>query len=205
MGRKSDARERLLAAGAELLGQRPYSSVGVAEICAEAGVPKGSFYYFFPSKQDLALAVIDEHWERQREQWADILARPGTAVDHLHELFKASAEVQRTALADSGTVAGCLFGNLALELSSTEASVRTRLQEIFDVQVTMVEEALARDDQYAGMSVEERHGLAKSLVAQLEGSVLFAKLFQDPRQVEAHWESVAQMLRPGPAPAAASV
>jgi TetR/AcrR family transcriptional repressor of nem operon len=201
MGRTSDARERLLAAGAQLLGQRPYSSVGVAEICAAAGVPKGSFYYFFPSKQDLALAVIDEHWERQHEQWAGILAEPGPAIDRVHALFKASGKVQETALADSGVVAGCLFGNLALELSSTEATVRSRLQEIFDIQVEMIEDALARDDQYAATSEESRHRLAKSLVAQLEGSVLFAKLFQDPSQVEAHWESIARMLRPESAPA----
>lgn len=196
MGRTSDARERLLAAGTQLLGQRPFSSVGVAEICATAGVPKGSFYYFFPSKQDLALAVIDEHWTRQREQWAGILAGAEPAADRIHGLFRASMEVQRTALTDSGVVAGCLFGNLALELSSTEETVRTRLQEIFDSQVEMVQDALASDDQHASASPESRHALAKSLVAQLEGAVLFAKLFQDPSQVEAQWESIARMLGP---------
>jgi TetR/AcrR family transcriptional repressor of nem operon len=204
MGRTSDARERLLTAGAQLLAHRPYSSVGVAEICATAGVPKGSFYYFFPSKQDLALAVIDEHWERQRREWAGILAEPGPAIERIHQLFKASAQVQRAALGDLGVVAGCLFGNLALELSSTEATVRTRLQEIFDTQVEMIEGALAGDDQYAGMSEESRHRLAKSLVAQLEGLVLFAKLFQDPSQVEVQWESIAQMLRPTSDPATAA-
>ena len=205
MGRTSDARERLLAAGAQLLSQRPYSSVGVAEICAAAGVPKGSFYYFFPSKQDLALAVIDEHWERQRAQWAQILGGPGSTVERVHAVFTASAQVQREALADAGVVAGCLFGNLALELSTTEAAARTRLREIFDVQVEMIEDVLSGDDQYAGLAQEDRHRLAASVVAQLEGAVLFAKLFQDPAKVEAHWESTAQMLRPSSAPAAAGV
>ncbi|NUP47853.1 MAG: TetR/AcrR family transcriptional regulator, partial [Catenulispora sp.] len=191
MGRTSDARERLLAAGTHLLGQRPYSSVGVAEICATAGVPKGSFYYFFPSKQDLALAVIDEHWEHQRKQWAAVLGGTAPADDRIHELFRASARVQQTALADSGAVVGCLFGNLALELSSTEDTVRTRLQEIFEAQVQMIDCALADDDGYAGVSDESRRRLSASVVAQLEGSVLFAKLFQDPAQIETHWESVA--------------
>lgn len=194
-----------MAAGAQLFGQRPYSSVGVAEICATAGVPKGSFYYFFPSKQDLALAVIDEHWERQRKQWADILSGPGSTIDRLHGVFTASAQVQHAALADAGVVAGCLFGNLALELSSTEATVRSRLQEIFDTQVEMFEDVLSRDDQYADVSQDSRHRLAASLVAQLEGAVLFAKLFQDPAQLETHWESTARMLRPSSAPAATAV
>jgi TetR/AcrR family transcriptional repressor of nem operon len=120
-------------------------------------------------------------------------------------VFKASAQVQQVALGDSGVVAGCLFGNLALELSSTEGTVRARLQEIFDAQVEMIDEALARDDQYAGASAESRHRLAKSLVAQLEGSVLFAKLFQDPSQIEGHWESIARMLRPEASVAQAAV
>jgi TetR/AcrR family transcriptional repressor of nem operon len=184
MGRKSDAGERLLAAGAELLGKRAYSSVGVAEICAAAGVPKGSFYYFFRSKQDLALAVIDTHWAGQREQWIDILSGPGLVVDRLHDLFRASAQVQRAGLADAGVVAGCLFGNLALELSATEPDVRARLTEIFDNQVRMIEDALG----------EGSNDLATSVVAQLEGLVLMAKLRQDPSQVDAHWAPVAHML-----------
>lgn len=196
MGRKSDAKERLLAAGAQLLGQRPYSSIGVAEICATARVPKGSFYYFFTSKQDLALAVVDAHWEQQRKEWASILGKPGPVVDRLHELFTVSAQVQHAALADSGVVAGCLFGNLTLELSSTEATVRARLQEIFDVQVQMVEDTLAGDEYAAGDRDESFHHLATSLVAQLEGLVLFAKLRGDPSELEAHWETIARMLPP---------
>jgi TetR/AcrR family transcriptional repressor of nem operon len=184
MGRKSDAGERLLAAGAELFGRRAYSSVGVAEICAAAGVPKGSFYYFFRSKQDLALSIVDTHWARQREQWVDILGQPGTAADRIRELFVATAQVQRDALADAGVVAGSLFGNLALELSSTEPGVRARLEEIFDSQVQMIEDALG----------EGSHDLATSVVAQLEGLVLMAKLRQDPSQVDAYWAPIARML-----------
>jgi AcrR family transcriptional regulator len=44
----------------------------VAEICKTAGVPKGSFYYFFESKEALALAVIEEHWAAERREWTRI-------------------------------------------------------------------------------------------------------------------------------------
>ncbi|MFD6676979.1 TetR/AcrR family transcriptional regulator [Rhodococcus zopfii] len=46
MGRFSDARERLLAASGDLMHQLGYAAIGVAEICARAGVRKGSFYHF---------------------------------------------------------------------------------------------------------------------------------------------------------------
>ncbi|MBW8705889.1 HTH-type transcriptional repressor NemR [Streptomyces sp. MBT84] len=73
MGRTSDAKERILTAAQSLIEQRGYSALGVAEICKAAGVPKGSFYYFFDSKEELALAVLDEHWAGQYAGWNRIL------------------------------------------------------------------------------------------------------------------------------------
>ena len=69
MGRTSDAREKILSAAQSLIELRGYSALGVAEICKAADVPKGSFYYFFESKEALALAVIDEHWADQERTW----------------------------------------------------------------------------------------------------------------------------------------
>ena len=66
MGRTSNARERLIESASELWHSRSYADVGVNEICEHAGVRKGSFYHFFASKQDLALAVIDSFWSRAR-------------------------------------------------------------------------------------------------------------------------------------------
>ncbi|MEV5543961.1 helix-turn-helix domain-containing protein [Saccharopolyspora shandongensis] len=55
----------MLTAAQELIELRGYSALGVAEICKAAGVPKGSFYYFFESKETLALAVLDDHWDAE--------------------------------------------------------------------------------------------------------------------------------------------
>src|SRR5215471_10198431 len=66
MGRTSDARERLIEAIAELIWVGSYGSTSVDDICAKAGVKKGSFYHFFESKADLAIAAIDAEWQRRR-------------------------------------------------------------------------------------------------------------------------------------------
>jgi TetR/AcrR family transcriptional repressor of nem operon len=55
-------------------------------------VPKGSFYYVVPSKQALALAVVDEHWVWQRDQWVNILTDPAPIVERLSRLFVLTAE-----------------------------------------------------------------------------------------------------------------
>src|SRR5690349_261386 len=107
MGRNSDARPKILAAGRDLLARRGYSALGVAEICAAAGVPKGSFYYFFDSKQALAEAVIEDHWVEQRAQWAALLGSDKAPLERLRDLYDATTEVQRRAQKDTGAVTGC--------------------------------------------------------------------------------------------------
>ena len=57
-----DTRQRLLDTAEKLFYARSYEDVGVQEICREAGVKKGSFYHFFPSKRDLTLAILDDSW-----------------------------------------------------------------------------------------------------------------------------------------------
>src|ERR1051326_1563388 len=60
MGRVSDAKERLMDAVLELIWTGSYGSTTIDQICDKAGVKKGSFYYFFESKADLAVAALDE-------------------------------------------------------------------------------------------------------------------------------------------------
>ena len=194
MGRKSDAGDRILEAGAKLFGQRTYAAIGVAEIAAEAGVPKGSFYYFFPSKQALALAVVNRHWDHQRAEWLRILTAPDSLADRLRALFVWTAEVQRQALTGTGAVVGCLFGNLALEVSAQDDPVRTRLQEIFEEQIDIVEDAIRLAVEAEGLTVSTPRETAKAIVAQIEGMVLFAKLFNDPGQLDRLWQNSMRLL-----------
>ena len=194
MGRTSDARERLLASALELFSERAYSSVGVAEIASRAGVQKGSFYHFFPSKEALALAVIDEHWEWQRTEWQAILDRDGTALDHLRGIFEAMAQLQVEALRGTGSVSGCLFGKLALEVSSVNERMQKRLQQIFEEQVQMVSAELSSAVQTGELSIADVPTAAKSIVAQLEGLVLFARLFNDPAELDSLWANSLHLL-----------
>jgi TetR/AcrR family transcriptional repressor of nem operon len=195
MGRTSDARDKILAAAQRLIEQRGYTALGVAEICAAAGVPKGSFYYFFASKQALALAVIDEHWATQRRQWTELLDNDRPPLRRLRDLFDATEAVQRAGQEDGGTVVGCLFGNLALELSTQSEEIRARLQEIFEAQIEMIERVVldAQSSGDAAATVDAREA-ARSIVAQLEGRVLFAKLLNDPAQLETLWRNALALL-----------
>src|SRR5947208_13020184 len=95
MGRTSDARQKILDAARSLIEGRGYSALGVAEICKAAGVPKGSFYYFFESKESLALAVVDEHWAAQKRDWERALGGTGKPLERLRRLFEETEAGQR--------------------------------------------------------------------------------------------------------------
>ncbi|WP_127500696.1 TetR/AcrR family transcriptional regulator [Actinoplanes solisilvae] len=194
MGRSSDAREKILEAAQRLIELRGYSAIGVAEICKAAGVPKGSFYYFFESKEALAIAVVNQQWDTQRAQWSAILGSSDDPLERLRKLFEATAEFQRAGQQNCGSVSGCLFGNLTLELSNQTEPIRARLQEIFDIQVQMVR-AVIDEAQFRGEArVASSEEAARGVVAQLEGQVMFAKLYNNTGRLDAMWSNWLALL-----------
>jgi TetR/AcrR family transcriptional repressor of nem operon len=203
MGRTSDARAKILTAAQSLIESRGYSALGVAEICKTAGVPKGSFYYFFESKEALALAVIDQHWGAQRADWERIMSSDAQPLQRMRQLFEETEAGQRAGQQSCGTVSGCLFGNLSLELSNQTEPIRERLQEIFDKQVEMVGEIIAEAQQQGDASVADTREAARSVVAQLEGLVLFAKLYNNPQRLETLWSNCLSLLG-SPVPSASA-
>jgi len=205
MGRTSDAREKILAAAQTLIELRGYSALGVAEICKAAGVPKGSFYYFFESKEALALAVIDEHWVGQRHDWARVLGSQAEPLERLRQLFEETQAAQRAGQRSCGTVSGCMFGNLTLEMSNQTEAVRERLQQIFDEQADMVAAVVAEALDAGQVTVPDPREAAVSVVAQLEGHVLLAKLYNDTRRLDSMWADCLALLgAPASSPQACS-
>jgi len=195
MGRPSTGRERLLDAACQLMRTRSYSTVGVAEICATADVRKGSFYHFFPSKQELTLAAVDAHWTEQRAAWAATLSAPRPALDRLRQLLIDTAATYRQARDRSGTLHGCVLANLALELSADDTLVRARLREIFADQVTLIGATLA--DAAAEDAIVPAIAnpiTARAIVAQLEGMVMFAKIDNDPAPLDDLWAHTRLLL-----------
>ncbi|GAA1888376.1 TetR family transcriptional regulator C-terminal domain-containing protein [Streptantibioticus ferralitis] len=144
-------------------------------------------------KEALALAVLDEHWEAQRSDWARALQDDAQPLSRLRRLFEGTEAGLRAGQQSCGTVSGCMFGNLTLELSNQTEPIRKRLQQIFDTEVEMVDKVIAEARERGDHGGDTREA-ARSVVAQLEGQVLFAKLYNNTQHLEALWDNCLSLL-----------
>jgi TetR/AcrR family transcriptional regulator, transcriptional repressor for nem operon len=200
MGRTSQARERLIEATWTLMRGRGYGAIGVAQICAQADVRKGSFYYYFESKQALTAVAVAQAWSDERRRWMSALETNGSSLARLEALFVAQRDMQVTSKKECGAVAGCLYANLALEMGPGDDLVRQQLADVFDDQVAIVLavlEAAAREGAVDEGRVTAE--TARALLAQMEGQVMFAKLRNDPRLLEGWWDQARSLLVAAPA------
>lgn len=177
MGRTSDARERLISAAMGLMHESGYTAVGVSEICERAGVKRGSFFHFFPSKRDLTLEVIEAQWaEIEREVVKPAFNGSREPMERLSELFRAMSEYQRNREAASGKWLGCPFGILGAELSGQDEQIRQKIVDVFGRLGAYIETALndaRQDPRYSELDVE---GSARALMAYFEGAMLITRV-----------------------------
>ena len=184
MGRTSDAKDRLIAVAMELMYARGYHAVGVQEICVQAGVNKGSFYHFFPSKQALVLAVIETYAQDVRQVWHEAMTASGPVLDRMQQVFEATYEAHRNFVERYGQMLGCPIGNFAMELSSQDEIVRQKLWETFHGWTDVVEHMLRESAPEAEWSAVEIATTAQTLIAYFEGVLLLAKTRNDPQVVQ---------------------
>jgi TetR/AcrR family transcriptional repressor of nem operon len=186
MARNTDTRDRLIEAAIELIYGRSFGAVGVQEICARAGVQKGSFYHFFRSKRELAVAAIDELWHRLREQVFDpAFAEDAPPLQRIERFFERSAAFQEAQAKASGHVLGCPLGNLALEMSTQDEELRAHLERLFRAAERRIEKALQAARADGSAPDVDPAAAARAVFAYMEGALLMAKTGNDPQAVRA--------------------
>ncbi len=179
MGRRSNARDRLLDGAESLFRERGFESVGVAEICKAAHVNKGSFYHFFPSKRALLLEVLDRSWDDTgllRRWETDVPGQVDAALRLLLEELFAYHYAERES---HGHVRGCLLSNIAVELGSGDAEISPKVNELHDRKVAIFERLLTGTNGRAHAPSPNPRQAAESLVAYLHGLLALARMRND--------------------------
>lgn len=180
MGRTSDAKERLIQAAMDLFYRRSYADVGVQELCKAAGVKKGSFYYFFETKQDLVLASLDRWWEfAQETAWKKAFALELAPLERISRFFELVYEQNRDFYEQHKQLCGCPFGNLAVEMSVREPVIRNKIDRIFDDAIGRLQKTLDEAVENGDLAPMDTRETALALWAYCEGILMLAKARQD--------------------------
>jgi TetR/AcrR family transcriptional repressor of nem operon len=125
---ESETRKELIRAGLNAFLANGYDGVGIGPILAEAGVPKGSFYHFFPSKEAFACAVLEAYGEHYRQNLAVLLTDATQSPRQRLETYFATLEQE---LRGEQPLGGCLYGVVAQTLATRNPALRTTLQHCF--------------------------------------------------------------------------
>lgn len=167
-------RDRIIDAAMELFHQNGYTATGISSILRQAGVNSGSLYHFFPTKEDLLLALL----ERYKEILYPAVMDPvfSRVTDPLERVFGV-LDGYRQMLIFTGCSLGCPIGNLALELSDTHPAVRQKIAENFDGWKKAVRRCLdeAGDRLPADL---DREALASFVLTVMEGGMMQAKAYK---------------------------
>jgi TetR/AcrR family transcriptional repressor of nem operon len=169
---RPSVKEQILQAGLKILLEKGFNGVGVQEITDTAGVPKGSFYNHFESKEALGAEVVERYGaDTARRQL--LLDESQPALKRLRGHFERLNKV----FVKSKFERGCLLGNFSAELSNQSPVIRRELAELYQRWSRDIELAIA-DGQAEGAIARDKNPaeIAAFLLDAYEGALLRARV-----------------------------
>lgn len=173
-----EVRARLLAAGRTLMLDTGFHGSGVKDLTDAARVPKGSFYSYFPSKDDFAVAVLEDYWRWVETTFGPHLRAEGVpAPERLARFFRAMAAEN----ARRNYTAFCLIGNLTLELVEGSPTTRATVAAILARWEALLAACIAEGRGRGEVSTSRDPGeVAQLLVEAWEGAIMRTKVERSP-------------------------
>lgn len=168
-----------MTAALDLMWEESYGAVTIDDICQRAQVKKGSFYYFYDSKSDLAVAALERHANAQQEVW-DQQFDPATApLDRIRTNCEAVYLKQAAIKERTGKVLGCPLCSVGSEICNQDERIREKIQEILARYVKYWENAI-RDAQEAGLiGPGDPASKARCVLAYSAGLITQARIHND--------------------------
>ena len=176
---KRDTKAELISAGMELIGTHGYNATGIEAVLKQTGVPKGSFYHYFGSKEEFGLAVIEAFSTRFLARLDTFLADATIPpLDRLRIFLERGLE----RLSAHECTVGCLIGDLGQELAAQNERLRERLDRIMSSWSDRFA-ACIREAQEAGTirTSLDPQVTAGFILSGWEGAVLRAKVMKSTK------------------------
>jgi AcrR family transcriptional regulator len=171
---RTDTRDRIVEAARKLFLEHGYTATGIAQILSEADARSGSLYYFFPTKEDLLLAVLESYKDLMNPEVIDPVRERVT--DPIERVF-ALLDGYRMMLIYTDYHQGCPIGNLALEVGDFLPNARKLIEDNFTAWMGVVEEWMvaAKERLPDGADPAE---MALFVLTTMEGAVMLARTYR---------------------------
>jgi TetR/AcrR family transcriptional regulator, transcriptional repressor for nem operon len=175
-------REHLLEVGLERLRSTGYTATGVKEILDVAGVPKGSFYHYFPSKEAFAGEVFQRYAEGELRRAERILGDHKVApLRRLRRYFEELISVY----GQTGEISGCLVGSMSLEVADHSPKLQAQLKGVFGVWQKGIADVLREAVERGDLSKStQSDSLAEFLLNSYEGALVRMKAEKSDKPLE---------------------
>jgi len=179
-------RDRLIDAAMNLFWEKGYANTSMSDLLAAAKANSGSFYHFFPGKEDLLLAVLDRYLTLLQPA---MLGPAWEGIDDPIERIFALLARYRMLILQTDCTYGCPIGRLALEIGPEQQEVHRLLAKNFDGWTAAVRQCLAQaaDRLPAEMDGERLSGF---VLAVMEGGVMLSRSHRDVKPFD---QAVAEL------------
>jgi TetR/AcrR family transcriptional repressor of nem operon len=178
---RASVRDELIESAVEVFHARGFNGCSVQDIVEAAGVPKGSFYNHFKSKEALGVEVVRAYTRLvgaylEEAGAGEIFSGDGTPLERIRAYFEAVIEQN----VSSGVRKGCLLGNFATELAPHSAEIANAVTDALDNWSGAVARALAQAQEAGELPKDvDVEALGRYLVDGYEGAAARAKLIGD--------------------------
>ncbi|NNE50932.1 MAG: TetR family transcriptional regulator [Sulfitobacter sp.] len=174
---KKSTKERMLDAGLNMLLRHGYHDLGLQSVLKETGMPKGSFYHHFASKEDFALQVVDRYMDEVHvgldSSLGDLSLVP---LDRVRKFFESTRDKYR----EDGYL-GCMLGGLGQELSGVSPVFQEKIEACFGVIAGRIAACMEEAQASGDLSPDaDPRDLANLIVNCWEGAALRCRLRRDP-------------------------
>jgi TetR/AcrR family transcriptional repressor of nem operon len=191
---ESESKRKLLEVAMQMIWESSYGSVSVDDICTKAGVNKGSFYYAFKSKSDLAVAAFERHWENKRPIMDKLFSPQVPPLERLDNYCQMIIKDQKEKYRSFGKMLGCPFCSVGSELSTQDEQIRLKAGQM-SLRYMKYLESLVRDLAAADLvEVKDAAELAQEIYSYITGVLMQAKIENNVKHVERLQHGVMRLL-----------
>jgi TetR/AcrR family transcriptional repressor of nem operon len=179
MPRVSDMKERLMEAAMDLMWQNSYSAASVDAICERARAKKGSFYYFFKSKSELAASALEAEWNKKKAEMDSIFSPTVPPLERFDRYFDFVYDRMTDLQKKCGSILGCPFVSVGSEVSTQDPIVRETIDRIMDRKVNYFISAVRDAAAKALIDAPDPESKARALFACYQGTMAQARIQND--------------------------